>query len=293
MSRATVSSTRGSRGFTLIELLVVVGIVALLIAMLLPALNKAREQAKRVQCGSNMRQVYIGAMNYANLYKGAFPGHVHWDLHDHYNSYYTTPWSGGMHEEMGKFIDGRLYRCPSDENAQPWYWVPDWRDQLASGLNYYYPYHGYCFTSYWIFIGTTNHPYAYVDPVTGAYNMNLYPKANGYNRGCVYDTGRRIHVADQKDVKSARMVLMLDRSWNRANSGRIYYYSPLGIYNSNHSVNKQTTDTGYPVTWAAGANALLADGSVRWMNLNDGGVYYHHDYYYTMIVEKDLEPDWR
>ena len=65
--------TRTARAFTLVELLVVIGIIALLISILLPVLNKAREQAKAISCASNEKQVLLAFTMYVSAHKGATP----------------------------------------------------------------------------------------------------------------------------------------------------------------------------------------------------------------------------
>ena len=68
------SPPRRSAGFTLVELLVVIGIIALLISILLPALNKARAAAAGVKCLSNMRQLAMAVRSFSNENNGWMPG---------------------------------------------------------------------------------------------------------------------------------------------------------------------------------------------------------------------------
>jgi prepilin-type processing-associated H-X9-DG protein/prepilin-type N-terminal cleavage/methylation domain-containing protein len=105
--------------FTLVELLVVIGIIALLIAILMPSLSRARQQSQRIACMSNMRQLGMATMQYTTENKGWFPraagggsafdDWIYWEA-----ARATTRDEGRLVKYLGtRFVEAH-YICPSD-----------------------------------------------------------------------------------------------------------------------------------------------------------------------------------
>ena len=120
-------------GFTLVELLVVIGIIALLIALLMPALSAARSQAMTLRCAANLHDVGRAMQNYANDYKGKVPrGYYYFPF---YQQGYIL-WAEALSKYVGRpvevadtgplrdavmapmFREIEVYQCPVNPNEE-------------------------------------------------------------------------------------------------------------------------------------------------------------------------------
>jgi prepilin-type N-terminal cleavage/methylation domain-containing protein/prepilin-type processing-associated H-X9-DG protein len=101
-------ATQRRKGFTLIELLVVIAIIALLAAILFPVFARARENARRSACQSNLKQIMVGVMQYVQDYDEMYP--PAWNRPDGTN---TTMW----YQLTQPYIKStQIFQCPSDSN---------------------------------------------------------------------------------------------------------------------------------------------------------------------------------
>ena len=108
------------RGFTLVELLVVISIIALLLAILMPALGRAREQAKALVCRSNLRQQSLAFILYAENNDRYPPVYDHWAIGGGWPHWwnYIRPYLSEK-SERGDYSDqSDVYRCPSGKTGK-------------------------------------------------------------------------------------------------------------------------------------------------------------------------------
>lgn len=106
-------------GFTLLELLVVIAIIAILAGLLLPALAKARDTAKRGACASNLKQVYLGIQLYAEDHDGLLPTKFEVKKNvltadDIAKGKQLNTLANGIQTVMVRYTGTSVFRCPAD-----------------------------------------------------------------------------------------------------------------------------------------------------------------------------------
>jgi len=131
-----VSRIHDRRGFTLIELLVVIAIIAILIGLLLPAVQKVREAAARMTCSNNLKQVSLASHNYESAYGFLPPGYIGEPRTFTFTASLNYEGVGVLVALLPYFEQENLYRLisavalPGTPTAQPINWDPK---QLVTG----------------------------------------------------------------------------------------------------------------------------------------------------------------
>ncbi|MFC1582553.1 type II secretion system protein [Planctomycetota bacterium] len=176
------------QGFTLVELLVCIAIIMLLIALLMPLIGAMRDNAKRVVCTSNLRQLSILWLAYIQDFGGSFPtkGNSVQTYHDIWGKRgveYGTPAERRLFGIVFPNVDVKIYQCPADSGAVaagwPWNRLPTVHHHL-----------GY---SYMFNTSASNNNDAqglFRKKVGSIRNPSMVVAAGDYSFSCAYFVGR-------------------------------------------------------------------------------------------------------
>lgn len=307
--RATMThaTRRTCIGFTLIELLVVISIVALLLAIMLPAVGRARESARRAICLGNQRQYGISLYVYTNDGNGYFPGIIRYGSNVNGDGGYSGggyQWMKDSNRAVTQYIPKPITICPSSNpkyNTNKNTWDVDPSDPTVFSGE----------TDFSLKVGFgSNHvavnPDGYPDPAAanlnsfrGMYNWRFKRKQNGF--GFNYRVEQR-NFYDPYTPQSNKAILLMDRQRPPIDYPTDTYDS--GKYAMTQSNHAQPND---PWGAAEGVNALIRDGSARWMYLvpiyaqalpieyapNNYDMYGHAEGRYEQFVDNEMAALWQ